>query len=165
MDALSMKNARWAPTGEHERGPAVTDAAAQPVTVRVLTHELRTPINHIIGYSEILIEDLDGTDSAACSAMAAVHAAGVELLALVNAGFGGANSPETCVSPDILADLRSAVGRSVNRVFDQNLDASSVTLSRVSARDVLKILEAVTRLAEFARTGNIRPSEDPHHVD
>src|SRR5438034_6943599 len=110
-----MKNMSWDPAAdERDRGVAVTQAVGRQtlVTVRVLKHELRTPINHIMGYSEMLIEDMvDGTDPAARSAMAAVHEAGKELLALVNAGFGGANSPESCVSPDVLATLRSAVGR------------------------------------------------------
>ncbi len=159
-----MKNMSLDPTaGEHDRGVAVTAAGAKPtlLTVRVLKHELRTPINHIMGYSEMLIEDMaDGTDLAARSAMTAVHEAGKELLALVNAGFESANSPESCVSPDVLATLRSAVERSVNRVFDQNLGVSTLARAQSSAGDVLKILDAVTRLDEFARTGHIRKSED-----
>jgi class 3 adenylate cyclase/signal transduction histidine kinase len=50
-----------------------------------LRHDLRTPINAILGYSEILIEDArDRADAASLPDLEKIHAAGVELLARVN---------------------------------------------------------------------------------
>ena len=130
------------------------------VMLHVLKHELRTPINHIIGYSEMLLEDLaDGSDPEGHRAMQAVHKAGRELLAVVNAGLGGPGGPNTAVSPEILASLRSAVRRIVDRLLAENLGADRLPPSLASAGDVAKIVEAVTRLSEFAETGKIRNRE------
>lgn len=51
-----------------------------------LRHDLRTPINAILGYSEILIEDAqDRSDETALPDLEKIHAAGSELLTRVNA--------------------------------------------------------------------------------
>ncbi len=50
-----------------------------------LRHDLRTPINAILGYSEILMEDTqDGQDISLLPDLKKIHAAGAELLARVN---------------------------------------------------------------------------------
>lgn len=50
-----------------------------------LRHDLRTPINAILGYSEILIEDTEeGGDAVLLADLKKIHAAGSELLARVN---------------------------------------------------------------------------------
>lgn len=50
-----------------------------------LRHDLRTPINAILGYSEILMEDAqDRADTAILPDLEKIHAAGKELLARVN---------------------------------------------------------------------------------
>ena len=35
------------------------------MTVSGLRHDLRTPVNHIVGYAEMLLEELDGPPDAA----------------------------------------------------------------------------------------------------
>ncbi|MGB8646168.1 MAG: histidine kinase dimerization/phospho-acceptor domain-containing protein, partial [Anaerolineae bacterium] len=50
-----------------------------------LRHELRTPLNAILGYSELLLEDLqDRDDQTLTRDLNKLHAAGVELLARLN---------------------------------------------------------------------------------
>jgi signal transduction histidine kinase len=50
-----------------------------------MSHELRTPLNAILGYSEMLIEDLDGRDEhQVVPDLRRIHAAGAHLLALIN---------------------------------------------------------------------------------
>jgi len=50
-----------------------------------LRHDLRTPLNAIIGYSEILLEDAEADgQSASLPELSQIHAAGRELLELVN---------------------------------------------------------------------------------
>ena len=50
-----------------------------------MSHELRTPLNAIIGYSEIIIEDVDyGGDASAGDHAARVLSAGIHLLNIVN---------------------------------------------------------------------------------
>ena len=53
-------------------------------------HEVRTPLNQIIGYTELLQEDAAGLDDQACVAdLAKIHTAALRLLDLVLANFGG----------------------------------------------------------------------------
>lgn len=51
-----------------------------------LRHELRTPINAIIGYSEMLLEDMEAEDddSTSASELQQIHQSGKQLLSLVN---------------------------------------------------------------------------------
>jgi len=47
-------------SGANENNEAVEHIIAQRVFLSNLRHDLRTPINAIIGYSEMLLEDLTG---------------------------------------------------------------------------------------------------------
>ena len=74
-----------------------------------LRHDLRTPINAILGYSEILIEDAaDRGDETILPDLQKIHAAGSELLALVN---------------DILANDKIAAGE-----LDGDIEALAANL-------------------------------------
>ena len=54
-------------------------------TLSMLRHTLRTPLNQIIGYSEMLMESAEETDSTAFLAdLDRIHSAGGQLLALIN---------------------------------------------------------------------------------
>src|SRR5262245_15020218 len=87
------------------------------VTIRYLKHELRTPINHIIGYAEMLLEDLtDRGDAQERAAVETMHTIGKELLALVNAAFDASVAPDAEPPPELLASLRASVQRSVDRI-------------------------------------------------
>lgn len=58
---------------------------AQYALLAKLRHDLRTPINAILGYSEILLEDApDSADASIVPDLEKIHAAGQELLAAVN---------------------------------------------------------------------------------
>ncbi|AFZ37666.1 response regulator receiver modulated serine phosphatase [Stanieria cyanosphaera PCC 7437] len=62
-----------------------TDSCPPLSLLAHLRHELRTPINAIIGYSEMLLEELETEDTAALSAeLQVIRENGVQLLALVN---------------------------------------------------------------------------------
>ncbi len=49
-----------------------------------LLHDLRTPLNHIIGYSEMLIEEAKDGHDEMLPHLQKIHAAGQQLLALMN---------------------------------------------------------------------------------
>ncbi len=64
-----------------------TEAAnrrARDVFLAVKRHDLRTPINAIIGYSEMMLEDLEDEDFEWCADLEKIHDAGKSLLATVN---------------------------------------------------------------------------------
>ena len=54
-----------------------------------LRHDLRTPVNHIIGYSEMLLEDAEacGNESSA-SDLKKIRSAAQELLGVINSRMG-----------------------------------------------------------------------------
>ena len=56
---------------------------AQRALLAGLRHDLRTPLNAVIGYSEMLLEEVQELDACA-PGLARLHAAGQELLRLVN---------------------------------------------------------------------------------
>ncbi|MEL7523049.1 MAG: histidine kinase dimerization/phospho-acceptor domain-containing protein, partial [Cyanobacteria bacterium J06553_1] len=59
--------------------------SSQPVSLSQLRHDLRTPINAILGYSDILLEDLpESGDRTAISPLKKIHACGQQLLTLIN---------------------------------------------------------------------------------
>jgi signal transduction histidine kinase len=129
------------------------------LTVRVLKHELRTPINHIIGYCELLAEDL--ADQPVPDERRMVDATltiGKELLAFINSTLGSAIGPDEVAPADLLGTLRTGVQLRVDRILATGL-ASSTLAQSPSSGDVLKILDGATRLAGFARTGKIRNRE------
>jgi signal transduction histidine kinase len=127
-----------------------------PVTLRVIKHDLRTPINHVIGYSEMLIEDLDArTDAAVLAALQVVLDAGKEMLAAVNAHVGAGSDPESFISSDVLASLRQAVGAGVSRVRAAQLEDLGLGRSATFSSDVRKVLDGARRLTEFAHTGEL----------
>ncbi len=132
---------------------------APSVSVRFLEHELRTPINHIIGYSEMPLDDLtDRASSAEHHAVEATHAIGMELLALVNATLESTVDPDAVASREVLVTLRAGVQRLVDDIRVECLCTGSLADAQSSA-DVLKIISAASRLAEFAQTGQTRSSE------
>jgi pimeloyl-ACP methyl ester carboxylesterase/CheY-like chemotaxis protein len=54
--------------------------------IRVLRHELRTPVNHIIGYSEMLLEEAEGSaEHAATESLHRIETTGHQILRSINA--------------------------------------------------------------------------------
>jgi adenylate cyclase len=68
---------------ESDGAPAPRRGSAE--IFRTLRHDLRTPINHIIGYSELLLEEAGDRNRAGLTPdLRKIHAAGRQLLALLN---------------------------------------------------------------------------------
>jgi len=60
--------------------------------ISALRHDLRTPIGHIIGYAELIAEDLDEAGRTAYGHdLAAIESAGQKMLALIDQYLGGAS--------------------------------------------------------------------------
>lgn len=71
-----------------ELGNAVKEAeragAAKSDFLAKISHELRTPLNAVIGYSEMLLEDMNAEESESIADVQRIHNAGHFLLKLVN---------------------------------------------------------------------------------
>lgn len=55
-----------------------------PTAAAHLRHQLRTPLNHIIGYTEMLLEDAEGPRPELVADLRGIHSAAHRLLVLVN---------------------------------------------------------------------------------
>lgn len=75
-----------APEFEHEQPPQ--DAPLRMAFLRTVRHDMRTPVNHVIGYSEMLLEAVaeQGAQSFVAD-LQRIHRAGYELLELIDAGL------------------------------------------------------------------------------
>jgi signal transduction histidine kinase len=79
-DHMATATALRTATEEAERA-----SAAKVDFLAKMSHELRTPLNAIIGYSQILLEDVEiEGDSAGVADLTKIHMAGQHLLKLVN---------------------------------------------------------------------------------
>lgn len=151
--------------GELSSDPAAPDPArVRAAALGHVRHELRTPINGIIGYSEMLMEDVD--DPALSADLERIRQAGHRLLERVDALLG-ANRSETDVLEDTQAfgdevrlDLRTPVSAVVGYAemlresFEEaGRDDLLEDVDRVlrSARRLLELSEDIVRLA--TRTG------------
>ena len=77
------------PTARPAAGPVASPV--DPAMLRHLRHELRTPVNHIIGYSELLLEVAeDASQSSLVPHLQQIQAAGQRALALVGEALGPA---------------------------------------------------------------------------
>ncbi|HEV2056301.1 MAG TPA: histidine kinase dimerization/phospho-acceptor domain-containing protein, partial [Methylomirabilota bacterium] len=76
-----------------------------PTAAAHLRHQLRTPLNHIIGYTEMLLEDAEGTRPELVADLRGIDAAAHRLLVLVNEflespkGVAGAVDPAGLTAP------------------------------------------------------------------
>src|SRR5262245_63176522 len=76
---MSDKTAPGGVTGDEEN---------QPLSLTNIRHTLRTPLNHIIGYSEMLLEEADERGLEAFTVdLQKIHKAGKQLLGFINDFF------------------------------------------------------------------------------
>ena len=128
---------------------ALTKAAAAE-----LRHELRTPVNHIVGYSEMLREDVpDG--SVAATALDAIVTGARDALERINAALPPSGNATRAGLDALIATLRGP-----QRRF---LDATEQLLAAAGddtafAADVRKIAEAARRLTDPPRPREPRPT-------
>lgn len=120
------------------------------LTVPTLRHDLRTPVNHIVGYCEMLLEDTGAAAPERRESLEGILAAVREALALIDATLP---PTLTALSPDTLGGLLRSLRGPQGRIVDATsrlLTMPDVTKDAQSAADVAKIREAAERLLEAA---------------
>jgi adenylate cyclase len=132
------------------------DPAAQ------LRHDLRTPLNHIIGYTELLLEDLaDGGKPELASGLAELRADARQLLSLLNEVLARGQS-----GPPDLAAARSTLGPPLERIQSAG-EALHRRASEAGASALLsdldRIRSATERLDALLRPGGVRLHEATRH--
>ncbi len=116
-----------------------------PALIR-LRHDLRTAVNHILGYGEMLLEEaeLEGSDERV-ERLREVRAAGLEVLALVDAVLGAGVSNEDAA----LASLRVALEPLANGLLTTLARLEHVSPER-DAGDLGRLVTAAGLLLGFA---------------
>jgi CheY-like chemotaxis protein len=125
--------------------------------LRVLRHDLRTPINHVIGYSELLLEDLeDGDEALIRDDLLKILGSGRELLALVNESLS-VNEAEIGPSDlermgtQLRSPLNAIIGYSELICEDLDVSAESTVVAdlrriQTAGRQLLPMVNAVLDL-------------------
>jgi CheY-like chemotaxis protein len=129
----------------------MTGSVLTPEKVAELRHDLRTPVNHIVGYAEMLLEDATGAgDDDQRVALEETIVAARSVLDLVNTRLSPARP---AIAPGELASLydslrepRARIIRAVSGLISSASIASNVGL----AEDLRRILKAAERLVPEA---------------
>jgi len=89
------------------------DGESQPASLANVRHTLHTPLNHIIGYSEMLLEEASERGLEAFTAdLHKIHKAGKQLLGFINDFFNvsteraAAHGPKTIATDDLFREAR-----------------------------------------------------------
>ncbi len=118
-----------------------------PEEARELRHELRTPVNHLIGYAELLLEEDDASE-ADVEALEAVRARAREVLELVPGMLGdGADGDGTTGAGSGEAPVVTLVQR-VEQL--ETLTAGLAATSSLPAADIERLAVAAARLGSLA---------------
>ena len=139
----------------------IVESAPQPERVRraslsFVRHELRTPINAIIGYSEMLLDDArDEKDDVAAADLERIVHCGRDILLLVDGILGedriSAEQGRDLASygEQIRADLRDPLG-AVTGYTEMLIEISREEENHTRAKDLEKVLSAARKLLELS---------------
>jgi signal transduction histidine kinase len=130
-----------------------------------MSHELKNPLNAIIGYSEMLIEDLDGSETQKCSDLTSIRNAGFKLLELIDDLLElaklEAGKVELFVEEFEFADLFEklalqappSIGEGGNKLIVQSPPAGRIVCDWQKLRRVVEGL--LSNAAKFTKNGRI----------
>jgi adenylate cyclase len=125
-----------------------------------LRHDLRTPLNHIIGYAEMLIEEpQDGDKAGVAAGLATLRTDARQLVGLVNEVLsrGHAGAPDLAAARDRFGpplERMRAAGEALRRkAAEAGADSLLPDLDRIRA--------ATERLEQLLRHGRARSAEEP----
>jgi len=131
---------------------------------RSLRHDLRTPINHILGYSELLLEEAsDEGQGRFIPDLEKIHVAGKQLLALVSdfldsSKLAEGNFDVDQMSQELRTPLNSIIGYSqllredAEEVGQAEL-VPDLEKIHVAGRQLLEIVNAIVELRKIQSTG------------
>jgi adenylate cyclase len=145
--------ARPAPEPEPEPdAPPPDPARVRHAALAHVRHELRTPVNAILGYSEMLLEDAtEAGEADAAADLRRIREAGGELLALIDAildparAGGGGEAELAGYAAQIRADLRNPINAVVG-YSEMLLEAGPAGM----AADLERIRGAAAQLLELS---------------
>ena len=130
-----------------------------------ISHELRTPMNHIIGYSELLIEDADDQQLTALSQeLRRVRSLGQELLAIINDTFStlkaGSQVTRLRQSSTMMQSMVSQIASAVTA-----LQISVKSEHEVFLPDLQKIATATQNFSQLVETLAVSNPDEPGDLE
>lgn len=148
------------PMTRERRPPPEPMSAEPPAPERVrraslahMRHELKTPINAILGYSEMLIEDARESGGDAIEDLGRIRKAGAELLSLVEAILDPARAEGERRIEDFAAEVETKLRTPVTAVVgyaELLIDAARESDADALVPDLERIRQAANRLLELS---------------
>lgn len=135
----------------HLSEPRAANSDQPPPSIQTIRHELRTPVNHIIGFGEMLLEEAyDQGDPGPYVALAEVVAAGRALLAIIGQQLGGPEGEPAEASVVGLHERMAPYLDHVIGICDELASRAEREGPATFAPDLLKIAGAAAHLGDLA---------------
>ena len=125
--------------------------------LRKLKHELRTPVNHIMGYSSLLLENADDFDDHITAELArSIHTSGEMLAKLLEKNL---LSTSTEIDDAQMEALRESVRPVVKQILEILSSRSAPATVDVHANDLDRIRHAANKLLTLLTTDRVPVSD------
>ena len=119
-----------------------------------LRHELRTPVNHIVGYAEMLLEDAAGPEHAARrAALETTIRAAREALQLINVTLNPTRSTVSAAEVAALSDALRGPQATITAAVGDLLASGETPPASELAADLKRVLAAAERLVPAPTAG------------
>jgi len=123
---------------EAQKARAVAEEAnsAKSAFLANMSHELRTPMNAIIGYSEMLLEDVQASDQHTLSSdLLKIHSSALHLLSLINEILDlskiEAGKMELCLEAIHVPSVIHEIANTVQPIVDKNANKLVIQCSEI----------------------------------
>jgi two-component system NtrC family sensor kinase len=122
-----------------------------------LRHELRTPINHILGYSQLMLEEAEqpSNDTGLTLSIERIGALGRQLLKQIDSMLAASDMTDPGLR---VTELRNAFKPSLQELTGI-LKEVSLSCAQAQAADVEQLNRAAGRLLQFVETGSLQQSQ------
>jgi len=116
------------------------------LNLRNIKHELRTPVNHILGYSELLLESAqDAGDEVLVGQALSIHEDGRKLVDLIDKNLASAYQ----IQPEHMNVVRTSFGAVLDQIIQASAPNSSSQWLGSYAGDLEKIRLAARQLTLY----------------
>jgi signal transduction histidine kinase len=116
------------------------------LNLRNVKHELRTPVNHILGYSELLLESAqDAGDEVLVGQALGIHEDGRKLVDLIDKNLASADQ----IQPEHINVIRTSFGAVLDQIVRASTPNSSSQWLGSYAGDLEKICLAARQLTLY----------------
>ena len=127
-----------------------------------LRHTFRTPVNHIVGYTEMLLEDLPPEDEGHRAPLEAILVAARDALEHISAVLVPSETPATETVRRLYAELEEPQARIIRAVTSL---ISAQDLGEPAAEDLRRILHAAEQLRPIGGAADAPPAAEEEPVD